>query len=298
MLKVCNVTKKFGTKVAVEDLSFELDKGKIIGLLGQNGAGKTTTFRMILNILNMTEGTITFNEKSIENLDYTKIGFLTEERSLISTYSVFDQLLFFAELKGMNKKNIIEKIDYWLEVFNLLDTKNKKIKELSKGNQQKVQFISSFLHEPELLILDEPFSGLDPFNINIFKKAILKLKDKGTMVIFSSHRLDHVELFCNNVIVLVNGKTVLQGSIDKLKKDSDFFKVEIIGDIDKKKLENFSFISELRIDENKYNFIMENYENIKELNKIIKSGNKIERFMVNIPTFEEIFVKKVGEFYE
>lgn len=298
MLKLDSVSKKFGTKKAVNDLSFELKEGQILGLLGQNGAGKTTTFRMILNILSPTSGFVTLDGVDSSKMNYKKVGFLTEERSLMNTYTVYNQLMFFAELKGMKIKDADSSIDYWLNYFDLMDMKSKNVKELSKGNQQKIQFISSFIHNPKLLILDEPFSGLDPFNISIFKKVILDLKEKGTAIIFSSHRLDHVELFCDDVIVLVNGKTVLNGNIKNLKTEADIFNVKFIGDIDKSLFEKAEFISDLKVNGNSFEFIMSSYENKEVLNKIIKKAESIEKFVVELPTFEEIFVRKVGEFYE
>lgn len=298
MLEVSNLSKSFNNYQAVNDLSFTLEKGHILGLLGQNGAGKTTTFRMLLNILNSTSGSIKFDGKNITEMDYRDVGFLTEERSLLAKYTVETQLQFFAQLKGMTKAEANTAIDYWLNYFEMEEHRKKKIKELSKGNQQKIQFISSFLHKPKLLILDEPFSGLDPFNINLFKKVILELKEEGICIVFSSHRLDHVELFCNNVVVLMKGKTVLQGSIDDLKKESKLFKVEIIGEIDKSKFEKFDYIQDLIISNNKYQFIINDYNKVKELNSLIKESDYIEKFEVKLPTLEEVFISKVGEYYE
>ncbi len=211
MLELKNITMKFGDLVAVDDLSFKINEGEIIGLLGANGAGKTTTFRIMLGIIKPTEGSVLFNGEKSNLMMRDDVGFLAEERALLAKYTVEKQLRFFAELKGMKKNEITTKIDYWLEYFNLTDKKNSRIKELSKGNQQKIQFISAIIHEPKYIIFDEPFSGLDPFNINLFKKVILELKQKGCSIILSSHRLEHIEYFCENIIVLLRGKDVMRG---------------------------------------------------------------------------------------
>ena len=221
MLKVENVTKKYGDLVAVDNLSFEVNDGEIFGLLGLNGAGKTTTFRMILGLLDDYTGNITIDGKHIDYKISDKIGFLTEERSLLTKMTVLEQIKYYGVLKSIPEDKIEEKLDYWLARFGISEYKNKKIKELSKGNQQKVQFISAIINEPKLLILDEPFSGLDPLNVELFKKIILELKKKGTSIIFSSHRMEHVELFCEKLVVLVKGKSVLQGKLITRKTKYD-----------------------------------------------------------------------------
>ena len=209
MLKVENVRKKYGDLVAVDNLSFEVADGEIFGLLGLNGAGKTTTFRMIMNLLDDYEGTILLDNEKVSYKTTDKIGFLTEERSLLTKLTVLEQVIYYGVLKGMPEDKIEKELDYWLDIFKIKEYKNKKIKELSKGNQQKIQFITAIIHHPKLLILDEPFSGLDPVNVELFKSVILKLKQEGTSIIFSSHRMEHVELFCEKLVVLVKGKSVL-----------------------------------------------------------------------------------------
>ncbi len=196
MLKLENVTKYYDTFKAVDNLSFTVDEGEIFGLLGVNGAGKTTTFRMIIGLLESSEGKITLNGKKIDYNITDSIGFLTEERSLLTKLTVKEQVIFYGVLKGMDEKTILKRLDYWLERFHIKEYKEKKIKELSKGNQQKIQFITSIINEPKLLILDEPFSGLDPINVELFMDVIRELKQKKTSIIFSSHRMEHVELFC------------------------------------------------------------------------------------------------------
>ena len=189
MLELKNISKEFGNKKAVNNLSFKVEKGKILGIVGRNGAGKSTTFRMILNIIEPTEGEILYNEKKIEREVLDKFGYLPEEGSLIPAYTVLELCEYYGALKLMNISEIRKKLLYWLEKFNISEYLNKKIKDLSKGNRQKIQFIVSNLHEPDFLILDEPFSGLDPISVEELKKCILELKNQGKTIIFSSHRM-------------------------------------------------------------------------------------------------------------
>ena len=218
MLKLENVTKYYGDNLAVDNLSLTVREGEIFGLLGVNGAGKTTTFRMIIGLLNQTNGKVTLDDKPIDYNLTDQIGFLTEERSLLTKLTVKEQIIMYGTLKGMNKETILEKLDYWLKRFHISEYKDRKIKELSKGNQQKIQFISAIIHDPKLLILDEPFTGLDPLNVEEFVKVMKEMKERQKIIIFSSHRMEHVEMFCDNLVVLVKGKSVLEGSIKKIKK--------------------------------------------------------------------------------
>ena len=237
MLKVENVTKYYGDFLAVDNLSFEVKDGEIFGLLGVNGAGKTTTFRMIIGLLDKTSGTITLDDKPIDYTQTDKIGFLTEERSLLLKLTVLEQAIYYGVLKGMRKSAVEKKLDELLERFNIKEYKNRKLKELSKGNQQKVQFITAIINDPKLLILDEPFSVLDPINVQLFMDVIMDLKKKGTSIIFSSHRMEHVELFCEKLVILVHGKPVLQGYLKDIKKQYRKKNIHIIGDVDIKSLE-------------------------------------------------------------
>ena len=206
MLKVDHVTKYYDDFLAVNDISFEIKEGEIFGLLGVNGAGKTTTFRMIMGLLDKSSGEITLNGKKIDYKETDKIGFLTEERSLIPSKTVLEQAIYYGVLKGLKKSTIEKRLDSYLKEFNIEEYKDKKIKELSKGNQQKIQFITAILNEPKLLILDEPFSGLDPFNVELFKNEIIEMSKKGSIIIFSSHRMERVELFCKKIVILLKGK--------------------------------------------------------------------------------------------
>lgn len=298
MLKVEHVTKYYGDFKAVDDLSFEVEKGEIFGLLGVNGAGKTTTFRMIMGLLDKTSGNITLDGKNIDYSITDNIGFLTEERSLLTKLTVSEQAIYFGSLKSMSNDKIIERLDYLLDKFGITNYKNKKIKELSKGNQQKIQFIMAILNEPKLLILDEPFSGLDPFNIELFKDEIQNLSKRGSMIIFSSHRMDHVELFCKKLVILVNGKTVLKGNIKDIKED--YMKKNIIlkGNIDIDKLKKISGVEKVVEKSDEYDVTISSKDNIKDIFKFISKCENITKFVVEEPSLNEIFISKVGESYE
>ena len=298
MLKVENVTKKYGELIAVNGLSFEVRDGEIFGLLGLNGAGKTTTFRMILGLLDDYTGNIAIDGKHI-NYDITdKIGFLTEERSLLTKLTVREQLIYYGVLKSMSVKKIDKKMDYWLKRFGVSDYKNKKIKELSKGNQQKIQFISAIINEPKLLILDEPFSGLDPINVELFKEVILELKEKGTSIIFSSHRMEHVELFCEKLVVLVKGKSVINGYLSDIKKDYKKKNIKVIGDIDLATVKKIDGVRNIDKIQEEYIISIEDDSYVDSIFKCISKFNNIKKFSVEDPSLNEIFISIVGDSYD
>ena len=298
MLKVEHVTKYYDDFRAVNDLSFEVKEGEIFGLLGVNGAGKTTTFRMIMGLLDKTEGNITLNGKKIDYSISDDIGFLTEERSLLPSKTVLEQAIFYGVLKGLTEKEIEERLDKYLEEFGITDYKNKKIKELSKGNQQKIQFIISIIHEPKLLILDEPFSGLDPINVEMFKKEILRLKKKGTMIIFSSHMMEHIEYFCDSLIILVKGNTVLEGKLTKIKKDFRKKNVKVQASLDEKEILKVKGVEGIEKNKDEYTIRLEDESYVNDLFKAISKYDNVTKFVVEEPTLNEIFVSKVGEVYE
>lgn len=298
MLKVEHVTKYYDNFRAVNDLSFEVKEGEIFGLLGVNGAGKTTTFRMIMGLLDKTEGNITLNGKKIDYSVSDEIGFLTEERSLLPSKTVLEQAIFYGVLKGLTEKEIEERLDKYLEEFGITDYKNKKIKELSKGNQQKIQFIISIIHEPKLLILDEPFSGLDPINVEMFKKEILRLKKKGTMIIFSSHMMEHIEYFCDSLIILVKGNTVLEGKLTKIKKDFRKKNVKVQASLDEKEILKVKGVEGIEKNKDEYTIRLEDESYVNDLFKAISKYDNVTKFVVEEPTLNEIFVSKVGEVYE
>ena len=300
MLELKNVTKYYGDFKAVDNLSFKVKDGEIFGLLGVNGAGKTTTFRMIINLLDKNEGTILLDGKPIDYSITDKIGFLTEERSLLLKLTVLEQAIFYGTLKGLDKKTIEKRLDVLLERFKISEYKNRKIKELSKGNQQKVQFITAILHEPKLLILDEPFSGLDPINVEEFMKMINELKDKGTSIIFSSHRMEHVELFCDELVILVHGKSVLQGNLKDIKKKYRKKNIQLCckGDVDK--LKDIDGVLDIIKEAGTDTYIIKISDDtvVDKVFEVVKTFDNVTKFSVEEPTLNEIFISKVGEAYE
>ena len=298
MLKVEHVTKYYGDLCAVNDLSFEVADGEIFGLLGLNGAGKTTTFRMIMGLIDDYTGTILLDGKKIDYSVTDHIGFLTEERSLLTKMTVLEQITYYGVLKGMEEDSIEKKLDYWLDRFDIKDYKNKKIKELSKGNQQKIQFISAIIHEPKLLILDEPFSGLDPINVELFKQTILDLKNKGTSIIFSSHRMEHVEMFCEKLVVLVKGKSVINVYLKDIKEEYRKKNIIICGDIDTKKLKTVKGVIDITKNGDNYLVKIEDKKYVSDVFKAISKCNNITKFSVEDASLNEIFIEKVGEAYE
>ena len=298
MLKVENVTKYYGDILAVDDLSFTIEDGEIFGLLGVNGAGKTTTFRMIMSLLEPTKGKITLNGKPVGYDVSEHIGFLTEERSLLTKLTVKEQVIYYATLKGMKEKDILEKLDYYLDRFGISDYKERKIKELSKGNQQKIQFITAIIHEPDLLVLDEPFTGLDPINVELFMDVIREFKEKGKMIIFSSHRMEHVELFCEKLVILLKGKTVLSGSLKEIKKNYRKKVIRINGDVDLDALKKCQGVIEVEKENLDIIVKIESDEYVDDVFKIVKKGSEITKFLVEDASLNEIFVSLVGVAYE
>ena len=297
MLKVSNVTKYYGDFKAVDNISFEVSKGEIFGLLGVNGAGKTTTFRMIMNLISPNSGNITFNNKKIDYSITDKIGFLTEERSLLTKMTVKEQILYYGALKSLSKDTILKRLDKLLKRFEIESYIDRKINTLSKGNQQKVQFISAIINEPKLLILDEPFSGLDPINIELFKSVILDLKEKGTSIIFSSHRMDHVELFCEKLLILVKGKTVLSGYLKDIKEDYKKKNVIIKGNVKVSELKKIDGVVSVIKNEDHVLVVIKSKDCFKNVFDYIKTKDKIEKFEIAEPSLEQIFISKVGEAY-
>lgn len=298
MLKLENVSKYYDDFLAVDNLSFEVKPGEIFGLLGVNGAGKTTTFRMIIGLIDASNGSITLDGKKIGYDVTNNIGFLTEERSLLTKLTVKEQCLFYGRLKGMTNEQILEKLDILLEKFDIKEYKDKKIKELSKGNQQKIQFITAIINDPKLLILDEPFSGLDPINVELFKEVILDMSKKGSMIIFSSHRMEHVELFCKKLAIMVKGKTVISGYLSDIKKQYRKKNIIVKGDIDIKEIEKISGVVSVITKGDSYEIKIESSEIVKDVFDKISKCKNITKFVVEEPSLNEIFISKVGESYE
>lgn len=292
-LSVKNISKSFREKRAVENVSFDVEKGKIYGILGPNGAGKTTTLRMIAGVFRPDEGEIEIlGTRSVESVQ-NKIGYLPEERGLYKKMKVIDQLIFFAELKGVPRSVAHEKAIRWLSSLDAKDWADKKVQELSKGMQQKVQFISAFLHDPELLILDEPFSGFDPINVEVFKQILLDLKSQGTTIILSTHIMEQAEQLCDDVCLINNGKVVLSGSISHIKalRQMDTVVCEFSDGSQFPSLEGVKILTktqnriEFRFDPNNFNF--------KEFVKTLAENVEIKKIEVSTPSLREIFIDEV-----
>ena len=294
MLKVENITKYYNKTKAVDNLSFTVEKGEIFGLLGENGAGKTTTFRIILGLINASSGNVTLDGKKIDYSLTDKIGYVTEERSLLTKMTVKDQILLYGVLKGMSEDNILKEMRKWLKKFQILDYENRKIKELSKGNQQKIQFIAAVINKPKLLILDEPFSGLDPINVEMLKKAIIELQKAGCSIIFSSHQMEQIEDFCEKLVILSHGKVVVAGYLKDIKNEYRKKNILLRGDnlpLDKiRKLKGVISLEEHR---GEYLVKIESLDIADSIFKLVKDYN-ITKYDVTEPTLNEIFIEKVG----
>ena len=294
-LKVENVSKSFGEKLAVDNISFEIDKPGVFGLLGTNGAGKTTTIRMMLGILKKDSGEITWNGKKVERKN-VNFGYLPEERGIYPKTKIFEQLMYFAELKGMKKEEATKEIEYWMKRLKVEEYKNMQAEKLSKGNQQKIQFITAILNSPELIVLDEPFSGLDPVNTELLKDVIIELVEKGKYIVMSSHQMASIEEFCSNVVIINKGKTVLKGNLKEIKDSYPATKliINVKQDIKPYITEQGTKI-EKELDNN-YEIKIENEEQAHKLLKTLVEKNiLVEKFELQRPSLNDIFIEKVGE---
>ena len=298
MLQVKEIVKYYGNNKAVDHLSFSVKDGEIFGLLGENGAGKTTTFRIIMGLLEATEGEVSLNGKKI-NYDVTdEIGFVTEERSLLTKMTVKDQIIFYGVLKGMEEEEILKEMRKWLQRFDISAYENRKIKELSKGNQQKIQFISAVIHHPKLLILDEPFSGLDPINVEMLKKAILDLQKEGCSIIFSSHQMEQIEDFCEKLIILVKGKPIVSGYLKDIKKEYKRKNILLRGDdLPLDKIEKLKGVLSITPYRGEYEVKVADDTVAPQVFDLVKNTN-LTKYDVEEPTLNEIFIDEVGGYHE
>ena len=294
-LKVEKVTKHFGEKLAVDNITFEMSKPGVFGLLGTNGAGKTTTIRMMLGMLKKDSGEITWNGKPVERKN-VNFGYLPEERGIYPKTKIYEQLVYFAELKGMKKEEACKEIDYWMGRLKVEEYKNMLAEKLSKGNQQKVQFITAILHNPELIVLDEPFSGLDPVNSELLKGVILELVEKGKYIIMSSHQMSSIEEFCSDVVIINRGKTVLKGNLKEIKDSYPAKKLEISVKQDiTNEIQEAGMQIEKNIDNN-YEITIQNEDQAHKLmKKLVEKGILINKFELKKPSLNDIFIEKVGE---
>nr|WP_238942028.1 ABC transporter ATP-binding protein [Bacillus sp. REN10] len=298
MLVLDHVTKKFGDFIAVNQLSLNIPEKDIFGFLGANGAGKTTTFRMILGLMQQTDGRITWKDQSINYDMSAHIGYLPEERGLYPKMKVKEQIVYLARLRGMDKKKAASETDQWLERFNVPDYANKKVEELSKGNQQKIQFIASVVHQPQLLILDEPFSGLDPINVELLKQAVIELKENGTTIVFSSHRMEHVEELCEHLCIMHHGRPVVHGNLSEIKRSFGKKNVKVHADFDVSFLASAPGV--LKSKKTAEGIILQIAE--EEISQRIFSELQgkgfVQKFELEEPSLNDIFIEKVGASYE
>jgi ABC-2 type transport system ATP-binding protein len=290
MIELRNVSKVFENIVAVDKINLKIEEQTIFGLLGPNGAGKTTTIRMINQILGIDEGEILFGGEKLKPSHTEKIGYMPEERGLYTQMKVGEHLMFLAELKGLSHKTAKEKIKKWMEKFKIEDWWNKKIIELSKGMQQKIQFIATILHEPPLLILDEPFTGLDPINTQLIKDEIRLMKDKGVTIIFSTHRMEQVEEICEDIALINKGKIILHGEIQELKQQfkKNHFSISYTGEF-KEELP-FKVVSHKN---HTYLLEAENEEQSNEMLLYFMKRVNVKAFREELPSINEIFIDQV-----
>ena len=299
LLEVKGLVKKFDNYTAVDHLSFKIENGSIVGLIGQNGAGKTTTFRLILNFLKANQGVVLWDGKPLAKASSDIIGYLPEERGLYPKVTIKDQLLYFARLRGKSRAEIEPKIDEWMTKFKVKGKKTDKVKTLSKGNQQKVQLIATLIHEPKLVILDEPFSGLDPVNADILMDGILELKRQGACVLFSSHNMNNVEKLCDHLVMIKNGQPVLNGKVNEIRESFGRTKLYLQAPISKVELLALQGVLKVEIlADQSYDITLADADVGKVIfNEVTKIGY-IPVFNQQPPTLEDIFKLKAGEINE
>ncbi|SDH67572.1 ABC-2 type transport system ATP-binding protein [Alteribacillus persepolensis] len=293
-LVIHDVKKEFGRHKAVDGITLTVEKGSMFGMLGANGAGKTTTFRMILGLLDPTEGYVTWGGSPLSYKRTHLVGYLPEERGLYPKLTVKEQLLYLMRLKGMKKSDVIGAMREWLERFRVTEYENKKVEELSKGNQQKIQFIASVLHRPELLILDEPFSGLDPVNTDMLKEAIQDLQKMGTTIVFSSHQMRNVEELCEDLIMLKRGRAVLQGNLRDIKRSYGMKNVIIQAGYNLEFLNSIHGVMNVEKTNGGAIVSVENEKAAEDLFIAIAETGYVRKFEVEEPSLHDIFVDKAG----
>jgi len=295
-VRLDQVRKSFGEFTAVKDLSLAVRAGRIFGLLGPNGAGKTTTIRMIVNITAPDSGTIELFGRQITPTLQDRIGYLPEERGLYKKMKIGDQLKFFAELKNISGKEVDTRIDRWLARVKLSEWKNKKSMELSKGMQQKIQFIMAVLHEPDLLILDEPFSGLDPVNLELLKDIVLELKRTGKTIIFSTHQMEVAEKICDDICLINRSQKILDGSLREIKKSFGRNAVALRMEGSNGILNDPSLVSNVQTHSDEVEVLLAPGATAQQfLRKLVDSGANVSKFEMIEPSLHDIFIEKVTE---
>lgn len=293
-LKVENLVKNYGAYRAVDGLSFELTEPGVFALLGTNGAGKTTSIRMILGMLSADSGSVTWDGKRFTTAG-NSVGYLAEERGLYPKYKIMDQLLYFASLKGMKRQDAQRALGYWFERMGVQEYRDKRAEQLSKGNQQKIQLIAALAADPQLLILDEPLSGLDPVNAELFKSVIREEIQKNKYIIMSSHQMSTIEEFCREIVILNKGKTVLQGDLNAIKKGYGRVKLTVKCEGDITAMAQECGLTATDVTPNGSSFSVSSEEQAHMLlNKIIESGMPLIKYELREPSLNEIFIEKVG----
>ena len=275
-----------------------MKEGSIFGFLGPNGAGKTTTMRMILDIIRPDSGSITWNGKDVREIPRHNLGYLPEERGLYPKVKVQDQLVFLARLNGLSKAAALEQLDEWLERFQIPQYRNMKVEELSKGNQQKIQFMATILHDPLILIMDEPFSGLDPVNTNLLKEALLEMHRRGKTMIFSTHQLEQVEELCEDVVIIDQGQTIIRGSVREVKRQQGRNVVRLKLDNDPEALW-LDTLEGVQVTKRRQDYIEMNIQSDLNPNLIVEEALRhsgvISRFELTEPSLTDIFIEYVGK---
>ena len=295
ILKIENVTKSYSNHLAVDQVSFDMPTGCIFGLLGPNGAGKTSLIRIITTITRADSGTVWLDGEPLSSEHPNYIGYMPEERGLYKKMKVGDHLLYLAQLKGLPKSKAKEEINHWLTKFEISDWWDKKVEELSKGMQQKIQFIATIIHRPKLLILDEPFSGLDPINTNLIKDEIYELNKNGTSIIFSTHRMEQVEEICERIVLINAGRNVLEGEVKAIKNQfkQNLFRIEFEGTLPAGIADHANIKSQ-----NDHELVVQ-LEDERDSNKLLQyllsQGVYVHAFNEILPTLNEIFIRQVGE---
>lgn len=298
ILQLERVTKQYGDKIAVNSIDLEVERGEIYGLLGANGAGKTTTMRMVLGLIYPDSGTILYKGKPYTRETMSMMGYLPEERGLYPKITVSEQIIYLAQLKGMSRREADKNLKEWLERFEVPEYYNKKVEELSKGNQQKIQFIAAIIHRPEILILDEAFSGLDPVNVELLKETVKELRDNGAAILFSTHRMEHVEELCRNITILHRSNTVLKGNIREIKRQFPKEKVVLVTDREVRGLDRIEGVSAVETHEHELIITISKPEAANQILKTAMEQAVVTKFELKEPTLNEIFIKAVGESHE
>jgi len=295
VLQIENISKTYGNLKAVQDVSFQVEQGRIYGILGPNGAGKTTMIRMIMNILIPDSGQINLFGQSMNDDLKKRIGYLPEERGLYAKMRIIDILTFFGELHEMNRHNANEKAKKWLKRMELDGWQDKKVEELSKGMQQKIQFIATIMHEPDVIILDEPFAGLDPINTQLIRNIMLELSEKNIAIMFSTHLLDAAEKICHDVLLINKGKKVLDGKLKTVKKEYSTNSVQIEYDGDGAFIKNLALIEKYEDYGNYIEVNLKGQNSSQELLKALIEKVEIRRFQISESSLNDIFISIVKE---